>query len=294
MLAGGIATKGSGAPSHTAPAGTLYYRTNGVIYVNTDGAATWVAIAGALAASQATRTSYGTVLAMIAESPASPVVIAEVLDGCTHWGGVKFRGSAVDHPTTPTIAGMGSASVALNVGAADGDNDDGMGVLLTSTAAGHFYTSVSFAGNGFVRRRSLAAVFGKLNIPALATRREWMGAAVGGLGALLGSATPAVECMTLRHDGTDWRIYTHDGTNGSASAALVGAATGLWNALLLADKDAVYGRVWKPGGSADSGWVTKATNLPAMGTELGTFGFLFEPAAAGLTARWHEVKAKFR
>lgn len=50
-------SSGAGAPTHTRPIGSLYLRTDGaentIIYINTDGAATWVAVPAGATASEA-------------------------------------------------------------------------------------------------------------------------------------------------------------------------------------------------------------------------------------------------
>jgi hypothetical protein len=47
-----VKSHGSGVPSHTAARGTFYYRDNGELYINTDGATTWAQVNGAAAASE--------------------------------------------------------------------------------------------------------------------------------------------------------------------------------------------------------------------------------------------------
>lgn len=259
--------------------------------------ATTTAPAGVPAGSagQATRNIYGTIQALLADAPASPAVIAEVLDGMCPWSGVKYRGDQVDHPNITALQGVGSSSGGVGIATATGDDNDGSAIIGTTGGANNDYlfTQCTHALGGFIKAGRFT-MYAKLKLPDLTTRRDWLGAVNTGIAAVAGSATPAFQCVTVRYNSatTNWEIYTYDGAAGSVTTVKAGVA-GLVQLLLMSDSTQAYARVLDTGG--DSGWITKTTNLPATGTDLSNYGMLSQATAAAVkTCRWYMIMAKFR
>lgn len=247
------------------------------------------------AAGKALRDTYGTVQAVIADTPAPPTLLSQVLDGMSPWQGVKYRGQQVDHPNITGMAEAGSNSGGVGIATGDGDDADGSAATGTTGGANNDYlvTSCTHISLGFIHAGRFT-LYAKIKLPDLTNRRDWLGAVNTGIQAVAGTDSPAFNCVTIRFSsGTgNWEIYTYDGAAGSIVTVKAGVA-GVVEMLLMSDSARAYGRVLDAGG--DSGWVTKTTNLPALGTELSNYGMLFQAKAAVVkTCRWYTIQGKFR